>query len=66
MSGGYKTLNNEDLHGDKRTLKFIADLIFFLVSQYTSCNSINTDILGYKTDHSLITLHIAQYRRIAT
>ena len=64
MSGGYKTLNNEDLHGDKRTPKYIAELIFFLVSQYTSCNSINTDIPGYKTDHSLITLQISTHNNM--
>ena len=35
---------------------------FFLVSQCTSCNSINTDIVpGYNTDHSLVSLQIWTY-----
>ena len=35
-------------------------LDFFLISQCTLCNTINADILpGYKTDHSMITLHIS-------
>ena len=65
MSGEYKTLNNDDLHGDKRTPKHNADLTFFLVSQCTSCNSINTDIAsGYKTDHSLVTLQISTHNNM--
>ena len=35
-------------------------LDFFLISQCTLCNTINADILpGYKTDHSMINLHIS-------
>ena len=29
MSGEYETLNNDDLHGDKRIPKYNADLTFF-------------------------------------
>ena len=29
MSGEYKTLNNDDLHGDKRTTKYNTYLTFF-------------------------------------
>ena len=65
MSGEYKTLNNDDLHGDKRTPKYNADLTFFLVSQCTSCNSINTDVApGYNTDHSLVTLQISTHNNM--
>ena len=40
-------------------------LDFFLVSQCTSCNSINTDIApGYKTDHSLVTLQISTHNNM--
>ena len=40
-------------------------LDFFLVSQCTSCNSINTDIApGYKTDHSLATLQISTHNNM--
>ena len=40
-------------------------LDFFLVSQCTSCNSINTDIIpGYKTDHSLVTLQISTHNNM--
>ena len=65
MSGEYKTLNNDDLHGEKRTPKYNADLTFFLVSQWTSCNSINTHIApSYKTDHSLVTLQISTHNNM--
>ena len=40
-------------------------LDFFLVSECTSCNSINTDIApGYKTDHSLVTLQISTHNNM--
>ena len=31
----------------------------FLINQCTFCNIINAEILGYKTDHSMITLQIS-------
>ncbi|CAH3177279.1 unnamed protein product, partial [Porites lobata] len=34
-------------------------LDFFLINQCTFCNIINAEILGYKTDHSMITLQIS-------
>ena len=34
-------------------------LDFFLINQRTFCNIINAEILGYKTDHSMITLQIS-------
>ena len=34
MSEEYKTLNNDDLHGDKRTPKYNADSIFSRKSKH--------------------------------
>ena len=40
-------------------------LDFFLVSQCTVCNTINTDIVpGYKTDHSMITLQLSLHSNL--
>ena len=45
--------------------EILCRLDFFLVSQCTSCNSINTDIApGYKTDHSLVTLQISTHNNM--
>ena len=50
----------KDTPGARDSQKFIADLIFFLVSQSILGISTHTDIIpGFKTDHSLITLSLS-------
>jgi len=60
MFGDFSTQKPGDILGAKTNQSYIADSIFFLVSESSLCDVTHAAIFpGFKTEHSMITLNLA-------